>query len=90
MLSSIKKERLGLLKNIVDYYRRNGEIMKGIELKDLRNIVKDLASLHDLLLSMGREYELARRDAKKWHDEFNHILDSRTGQRTADPLHKGI
>lgn len=78
MLSSIKKERLELLKKAVDHYRRNGEMMKGIELKDFRNIVKDLATLHDLLLSMGREYELARRDTKKWYCEFSDILDSRT------------
>ena len=77
MLSSLDQDRLDLLKNVVDYRRRNGGIMPGITQVELKQLVEDLALLHDLLSSMGREYELARRDTMKYYDEFSTAYTNR-------------
>ena len=77
MLSSLDQNRLDSLKNVVDYRRRNGEIMPGITQVQLEQLIEDLAQLHDLLSSMGREYELTRRDTMKHYDEFSTYANSK-------------
>lgn len=80
MLSSIKKERLDTLKEVMRCRREKGETPINIEKKQLKRVVKDLAVLHDLLQAMGCEYELARRDVGKWYDEFSLVLECRWGK----------